>query len=95
MTFSFAALHRSAAYWSVLGLAAAANAWSFAAPRLGEPACCDSVTATGFPFPFYLAGGIAGEERWLVTGLLLDLVVAWTLAVIAAWIGLAWRRRGR
>lgn len=93
MTFSFAKLHASRSYWTILALFAAANLWSWLAYRLREPECCDQLIAIGFPFPFFVSGGIAGRSDVLVTGLLLDLVLAWTLAVIATWIVLSWRGR--
>ena len=95
MPFSFSALHSSRSYWAVLGLFAAANAWTWLRHRVGEPECCDRIQTVGFPFPLHASGGFAGIDEWLVTGLLLDLVVAWTAAVIAAWVALARRERRR
>lgn len=93
MKFSHSLLHKSKAYWLVLGLFAAANLYSWFRDHLIDPACCDQLVARGFPFPFHVSGGIAGRSEMLITGLLLDVVVAWTLAVCAAWVGLIIRRR--
>lgn len=78
MTFSLARLHRSRSYWTVLLLFAIANVLSWVLP--GEMR-----THAGFPFPFFIAEPDGGALQ--VTGLLLDIVLAWTLAVAAAWIG--------
>lgn len=93
MKFSFASVHATKSYWATLLLFAAANLWTWLRHRLSEPECCDRLIGVGFPFPFHVSGGIAGRDDLLVTGLLLDLVIAWTFAVIAAWIALSWRRR--
>lgn len=93
MQFSFATLHSARSYWATLAVFAAANAWTWLRHRVGEPACCDRIETVGFPFPFHASGGIAGIDELLVTGLLLDLVLAWTVAVAAAWAALTWARR--
>jgi len=74
-------------------LNAAANAWSWLRHRLGEPVCCDHFQNFGFPFTFHRSGGITGRADFFWSGLLLDIVVAWTIAVLLAWIELGWRRR--
>lgn len=88
MKFSLSLLHKSASYWLVLAIFGAANTWSWLRHSIAEPPCCDEVLAIGFPFPFYLGGELAGRNDFLITGFLLDIVVAWTLAVCAAWIAL-------
>ena len=94
MKVSFATLHASRSYWATLAVFAAANAWTWLRHRVGEPECCDRLQSVGFPFPLHVSGGIAGVDQLLVTGLLLDLVIAWTVAVAVAWATLAWGRRG-
>lgn len=93
MTFSFKRLHASRSYWTVLAVFALGNGWTWLRHRLREPECCDQLVAIGFPFPFHVSGGIAGRDDLLVTGLMLDIVLAWTLAVLATWIVLSWRAR--
>ncbi|MGB5353192.1 MAG: hypothetical protein WBN32_06220 [Woeseia sp.] len=88
MKFSLSLLHRSTSYWLVLAVFAAANAWSWLRHNIAEPPCCEQILAAGFPFPFYLDGGLAGHSDFLITGFLLDIVIAWTLAVCAAWLAL-------
>lgn len=88
MKFRYALLHRSVSYWLILGFFSVINLWTWLRHRVTEPACCDQLASVGFPFPFHVSGGIAGRDDLLVTGLLLDGVIAWTLAVIAAWIAL-------
>lgn len=46
----------------------------------------------GFPFPFHISGGIAGLESFYVLGLLLDIVLALTLAVLVTWIATALKK---
>lgn len=95
MKFSFASLHATRSYWVILALFAAANLWSWLRHRPGDAECCDRLIGIGFPFPFHVSGGIAGRDDLLVTGLLLDLVIAWTCAVLGTWIALSWRNRRR
>lgn len=82
--FSFARLHRSTSYWTVLFALLFANGMSWFTRSPTD-------AAAGFPFPFWIDDGAGGGL--LVTGLLLDIVLAWTLAVIAAWVSLLFRRR--
>ncbi|MBT8084245.1 MAG: hypothetical protein HKN35_04970 [Woeseia sp.] len=89
MKFRFSLLHQSASYWLVLGLFFGANAWSWLRYRVVHPECCDPITTVGFPFPFLLRDAIAGSNELLVFGLLLDIAIAWTLAVAAAWLALS------
>jgi len=43
----------------------------------------------GFPLPFHISGASGGLETFYVLGLLLDIVIALTLAVLATWIATA------
>lgn len=47
----------------------------------------------GFPFPFHISGGIAGLSNFYVLGLLLDVTIALTAAVLITWIGKVFSRR--
>lgn len=94
MIFNFARLHAARPYWATIGVFLLANLWSWLRHRTGEPECCDLLLSTGFPFPFHVSGGIAGRDDFLLTGFLLDVILAWTLAVIAAWISLSLSGRG-
>lgn len=93
MIFTFTRLHSTRAYWATILLFGLANLWSWLRHRVGEPECCDLLLSTGFPFPFHVSGGIAGRSDFLLTGLLLDIVLGWTLAVTAAWVSLSVRNR--
>jgi hypothetical protein len=88
MEFRYALLHKSAGYWLVLTFFALANIWSWLRHRLSVSECCDQLTSVGFPFPFQVSGGITGQPDFLVTGMLLDIAIAWTLAILVAWAAL-------
>jgi hypothetical protein len=88
MTFSVAAVSRSRSFRGVIALFAAGNAWSWLRYKI-DPVCCDQEMTVGFPFPFHISGGIAGLESFYVLGLLLDIILALTLAVLATWIASA------
>lgn len=64
-----------------LSLFAVANIWSWLRHRF-DTACCDQEMTIGFPFPFHISGGIAGASGFYLLGLLLDIVVALTLALL-------------
>ncbi len=83
MNFSAHLIWRSRTFWVVIGLFALANVISALRPAL-DPACLDGECSMGFPFPFYL--GVGDLARFFVFGALLDLVVAWTIAVLAVWL---------
>ncbi len=88
MSFSFSALGKSRTFLATALLFVIANAWSWLKQRL-FPICCDQEITIGFPFPFHISGGLAGVENFYVLGLLLNIVLAFTLAVSAAWIAAA------
>lgn len=75
------AIASSPAFWTTIGLFAAANLWSWLRHRFFPP-CCDQEMTIGFPFPFHLSGGIAGTAEFFVLGLLLDIFTALTAALI-------------
>lgn len=96
MRFSFFVLHRSSAYWLVIGLFVGANLWSWLRYRRGIDEYSEITQSVGFPFPFHVRSEVTGSGDFLLTGLLLDIVVAWTLAALATWISLsAWSRAGQ
>ena len=88
MTFSFRAVGRSRSFLITIALFAIGNAWSWLRHKI-DPPCCDQEMTIGFPFPFHISGGIAGLESFYVLGLLLDIVLALTLAVLVTWIATA------
>lgn len=85
MTFSFALLVKSVAFRMTLLLFAGLNFWSWAKHRL-LPVCCDQEISFGFPFPFHISGGIAGAADYYILGLLLDIAIALTMAILITWI---------
>lgn len=91
MTFSFSAVGRSRAFLITVTLFAIGNAWSWLRHKL-NPVCCDQEMTVGFPFPFHISGGIAGDASFYVLGLLLDVVLALTIAVSVTWIATALKR---
>ena len=93
MKFQLSVLVRSWTFWSVILVFAVANALSVLRPTFA-PACCDQEVSVGFPFPFHVSGGIAGLSQFYVFGLLLDIVVPVTLAVLAVWIVRSLRTAG-
>ena len=86
MSFSFKALHRSAAYWTVLAVFFCANLWSALQHSAVWPGCCESGHAVGVPFRFFIRGDDVTPAQFFWTGLLLNVVIAWTLAVLVTWI---------
>jgi len=66
---------------ATLTLFVLANGWSWLRHRL-FPACCDQEITVGFPFPYLIAGGIRSQEDFYVLGLLLDIVIAITVALL-------------
>jgi hypothetical protein len=75
----------STTFWVVTALFATANAWSWLRHKT-TPVCCDQEITVGFPFPFHIAGGIAGLSNFYPIALLLDLSVYATIALTATWI---------
>jgi hypothetical protein len=84
MRFDKKTVLRSKPFWSVLAVFLAANF----ATLITHPGCCDRFDGIGFPLPFHLSGGIAGVSNFYPIGLTLNLLIALTLALIAARIGL-------
>ena len=66
-------------------LFAGVNLWTWLDDKL-FPVCCDQEMSIGFPFPFHISGGIAGFSNFYLLGLLLDVVIALTMAVLVTWI---------
>ncbi len=97
MSFSFGALHRSAAYWTVLACFVAANLWGALRQSTIWPGCCGPGDAVGVPFRFFIRGNDVAPAQFFWTGLLLDVVIAWTLAVVVTWIvlGISGSQRNR
>ena len=88
MTFSLRAVGRSRSFLITITLFAIGNAWSWLRHKI-DPLCCDQEITIGFPFPFHISGGIAGLDSFYVLGLLLDITLALTLAVLVTWIATA------
>jgi hypothetical protein len=88
MTFSFSALGRSRTFIVTVLLFVLANVWSWARHVISQ-VCCDQEITVGFPFPFHISGGIAGTAQFYVLGMLLDVVLALTVAVLATRISIS------
>ncbi|ANO51335.1 hypothetical protein [Woeseia oceani] len=88
MNFSFYTLRRTRSYWLSLSLFAAGNILSVVRYVREWQVNADVARFMGFPFPFYRGSLPADSGQLLWTGLLLDLVLAWTVAVSAAWLAL-------
>ena len=86
MRISTQILTRSKIFLLTTGLWACANIWTWARHLVLEPACCDLEQTIGFPVPFQISGGIAGESSFHLLGLLLDIALGVTLALILTWI---------
>ena len=85
MRLTFAILYRSLAFRLTLLVFASLNLWTWA--RHGFVSnCCDREISYGFPIPFHISGGIAGMSDFYVLGLLLDVSIALTTAVLVTWI---------
>ena len=90
MTLSISVLRKSRTFVCSILVFLIANAWSWLRHQFFPP-CCDLEVTTGFPFPFHISGGIAGARQFYVFGLLLDIVLALTLSVLAAWVAISIR----
>jgi len=84
MEFSIQILLRSRTFLGTAGLLAIANVFSWLRHRI-SPICCDQEMTVGFPVPFYISGGVAGLSNFYLLGLLLDITITLTLAVLATW----------
>ena len=82
---SFRTLRRSKSFVTTLVVFAVANVWSWLR-HIVFPQCCDIEATIGFPVPFHISGGLAGAANFYLLGLLLDLVIAITLAITATWM---------
>ncbi len=76
---------RSRTFQVIVSLFAMANIWSWLRHRLDQ-ACCDQEATIGFPVPFHISGGSSEDAGFYLLGLLLDLAVIATIALIATWI---------
>jgi hypothetical protein len=85
MEFSVRILQRSRPFIGAITFFILANAWSWLRHRI-SPTCCDQEVTVGFPVPFHISGGIAGLSNFYVLGLLLDITIALTVAVLLTWI---------
>ncbi len=85
MKFELSRLRRSLAFRITLLSAAGLNLGSWVRYRY-FPAGDDLQTSFGFPFPVTIRGGIEGTAEFYVLGLLLDVAIALTLAVLVTWI---------
>lgn len=91
MQFESGLVLRSRAFWGMLAIFAALNVLTY----FLHPACCDRFDGTGFPLAFHLSGGIAGISEFYPISLVLNIVIAATVALIAARIGLAFGDQAR
>jgi len=78
-------LVRSIAFQITLLLFGGLNVWTWVRHRY-FPICCDQEISYGFPFPIHISGGIMGESDFYILGLLLDIAIALTSAVLVTWI---------
>lgn len=81
MKVSIRLLAYSRTFWAVIVFFGLANLASWLRHRL-FPQCCDLEMTIGFPFPFHISGGIAGGAEFYALGLLLDIVIAVTIALV-------------
>jgi hypothetical protein len=91
MTLSFKTVAWSRSFIVTILVFVLANLYSWLRHSL-FPVCCDQEVTVGFPFPFHISGGIGGAANFYLLGLLLDIVLAFTLAVLARWIAVSLAR---
>lgn len=91
MSITLHKLRDSRSFQVTILLFAAANLWSWLRHRQST-LCCDQEVTVGFPFPFHISGGIAGQQGFYMLGLLLDIVIALTMAFVMMWIAHVLRR---
>ena len=91
MKLTFELLSRSTAFRTTLLLFVALNVWTWVSHKF-FPVCCDQEISYGFPFPLHISGGIMGTSEYYVLGLLLDLAIGLTAAVLVTWIVKSIRR---
>jgi len=92
MEFSVRILQRSRPFIGTVAFFILANTWSWLRHRI-SPICCDQEMTSGFPVPFHISGGITGQSNFYLLGLLLDIAIALTAAVLITWIVRLFRRR--
>lgn len=85
MEFSLKLLWQSKTFVGVTTFFILANGWSWLR-NIVAPVCCDQELTIGFPIPFHISGGIAGTSNFYLLGLLLDVSIALTLAILATWL---------
>ncbi len=90
MKLTISLVGRSVAFRTTLLLFGGLNVWTWARHRY-SPVCCDQEISFGFPFPFHISGGIMGESNFYILGLMLDIAIALTSAVLVTWIAKAIR----
>ena len=61
----------------------AANLYSY---QLAEPPCCDRSISFGIPFPLAETGGYFGGTRFIVPGVIADVIAALVASVVFAWL---------
>lgn len=91
MKLSVATLLRSMTFVGVVAGFIFANTFSWARHQFW-PICCDQEVTIGFPVPFHISGGIAGLANFYPLGLMLDIVLALTVAVTLTWVVLLFKR---
>jgi hypothetical protein len=83
MKFEFSEVYRSAIFRITLFLLVALNIAS-GVRFFFFAECCDQSSSFGFPFPIQI--GAAGEAEFYLLGLLLDVAIALTVAVLFTWL---------
>jgi hypothetical protein len=83
--FSLRLLRQSRTFIGVTSFFVLANGWSWLR-HIIAPTCCDQEATIGFPMPFHISGGIAGNANFYLLGLLLDIAITLTLAITATWM---------
>lgn len=66
-----------------------ANLWSWLRHDVIDSACRNAQTTVGFPVPFYINDETVPRAEFFPLGILLDLSLGITLALILAWIAQA------
>ena len=85
MKLSYSGLITAPSFRVTLLLFAGLNLASWVRFRFFLP-CCEQATSFGFPFPVHISGGIDGSANYYMLGLLLDIVIALTVALLVTWI---------
>lgn len=85
MPFSFQKLWRSRVFRVTVALFAIGNAYSGLSQRFNSSSSAQEITV-GFPVPFHISSAITDAENFYFLGLLLDIAIAFTVAVVLTWI---------